>query len=417
MYRLLIVEDELTAREAIRETIDWDFWGFTDLYTACNGEEALEICRQVQPHLIITDIRMPRMDGLEFARRMQILNPGCRIIILSAYQNPDYVHTAFRNQAFDYLLKPVKHDELMEAVARRIQELIRDCARDHVLETVTPAVRGSLTSIREQIIRICLHGSAYAHELWRVYCGLFEGSESARLRYSVICIVVQNSEHAVPTGLDELENSLHEYAGEDHDSRFDFTQAVRMDNHTIVYVLGIDAGVEERDTLAESLECEIMKNAASLGLGLVRKFRTGWTDTLADIAPHFTRLYRLACGENNPGVSQNTITPHEEGLAREIKEIIEERFVDESMSVKSIANMLTKSSAYLCMVFKKAYGHTITDYLNLTRVREAKRLLDGSDFKMYDVAYETGFSTENYFAKVFKKYENVTPTEYRERES
>lgn len=78
-----------------------------------------------------------------------------------------------------------------------------------------------------------------------------------------------------------------------------------------------------------------------------------------------------------------------------------------------MADHLCYTSAYLCMVYKKVTGMTINDSLNLYRIGKSRQLLKDSSLKMAEIAAKVGYSNENYFSKVFKKYEGISPKEYR----
>ncbi len=416
MFKLLVVEDERATREAFLENVDWELWGFSDVRDARNGEEALDLCRDFRPDVIITDIRMPRMDGLQFAERVHALQSQCRVIILSAFQTPDYVQAAFRSKVFDYLLKPLREDRLQESLCRVVQDLIRTVDREPPNNDVPSTLPGSLNSIREQVIKSVLGRTERAGELWTAYRRLFRGEGKSDLSFALIYCRVSIGRTADGDAVDELENRLAEPSDRIHVADFAFAQSVRIDDRTFVFVLGATSPCDELECQFESLERDIRSVASALGLDVVQLFRAGWAVDLPEIAELFSVA---AAGSEERNASLLGMTPatvHEKEIAKTIMDIITERFIDERLSVKVIAKTVSRTSAYICMAFKKAFGLTITDYLNLTRVREAKQLLDGTDLKLYDIAYEVGFTNESYFAKVFRKYENRTPTEYRERE-
>ncbi|MBC8061777.1 MAG: helix-turn-helix transcriptional regulator, partial [Clostridiaceae bacterium] len=100
-------------------------------------------------------------------------------------------------------------------------------------------------------------------------------------------------------------------------------------------------------------------------------------------------------------------------IVNSIKAIISENYKEEEFSVNAIADKLYYTSAYVCMVFKKITGITINDYINHYRLSKAKKLLLNMELKLYDIARLVGYSNDNYFSKVFKKYEGMTPSEFR----
>lgn len=119
MYRIIVVEDETTIRRGIVLTIDWAALGCVIVGEAANGDEGYGLARQLSPDIVITDVKMPRMDGVEMIQKLR--NDGCvsRFIILTAYGDFKYAQSALRLGVKDYLLKPLKDGEL-EASVRNI---------------------------------------------------------------------------------------------------------------------------------------------------------------------------------------------------------------------------------------------------------------------------------------------------------
>lgn len=121
--KLLIADDEMQIRTGLAEGIPWTDLGFDDVYTAENGIEALDLCLRHQPELVITDIRMPGMDGLELGRQIVSKYSPVEVLILSGYSEFEYAREAIKMGAFDYLLKPIKIGELYDRV-KKAQEKI-----------------------------------------------------------------------------------------------------------------------------------------------------------------------------------------------------------------------------------------------------------------------------------------------------
>lgn len=132
MLKVYLVEDEVNIRESIRETLDWEAAGFEYLGDAPDGELALKDIRRLKPDIVVTDIKMPFVDGLELARLVRDEFPDIRIVILSGYDDFAYAQKAIRLGVVEYLLKPISPSELMKAVNRVAVELRekRDAAGD-----------------------------------------------------------------------------------------------------------------------------------------------------------------------------------------------------------------------------------------------------------------------------------------------
>lgn len=124
-YTVLVVDDEQDQRRALIERVNWNAAGFEVIGEAENGVEALDVIESLEPDLILTDIRMPMISGLELAARVRELRPATQIVILSGYDSFEYAQTAINYNIISYLLKPISSEEMSEAlfeIHRRMDE-------------------------------------------------------------------------------------------------------------------------------------------------------------------------------------------------------------------------------------------------------------------------------------------------------
>ena len=120
MLKVVVVEDEELVRKGIVLAVDWASVGCAVVGEAANGQEGLEVIARYRPDLIVTDIKMPRLDGLEMVRQLRAQGNRAYVILLTAYSDFSYAQAAVKLGAVDYLLKPFRDGEL-EAVVERIQ--------------------------------------------------------------------------------------------------------------------------------------------------------------------------------------------------------------------------------------------------------------------------------------------------------
>ena len=123
MYTLLFVEDEYNVRKAIINTIDWNSLGFTVIGEAENGLEAIDIVEKCNPDVIITDIKMPFMDGIEFAKLVREINPVTKIVFLTGFNEFDYAISAIKLNVIEYLSKPVSAEKMRDTLISIKQKL------------------------------------------------------------------------------------------------------------------------------------------------------------------------------------------------------------------------------------------------------------------------------------------------------
>lgn len=129
MYNVMIVEDSKPILRNIRTHLDTLNLPLRVTATATNGEEALAIIQQEPIHLLLTDIRMPKMDGLTLIEQAKLTNPYLKVVLISGYSDFEYTRKALNLQVFDYLLKPVEREALEEVMGRIVEQLDRHISR------------------------------------------------------------------------------------------------------------------------------------------------------------------------------------------------------------------------------------------------------------------------------------------------
>jgi two-component system, response regulator YesN len=131
MYKAIIVDDEALVREAVQMLAKWSEFDITMVFEASNAIEALSIIQREAPRLIITDMKMPGMDGVQFLKRLQELPIRCRVLVISGFQDYEYTRQAIRSNVVDYILKPIDGNDLNDAISTAMA-LIED--EDRALE-------------------------------------------------------------------------------------------------------------------------------------------------------------------------------------------------------------------------------------------------------------------------------------------
>ena len=126
MLKLLIVDDEAIIRRGIHYYIDWGAHGIEVIGEAANGQEGLQMVSQKQPDIVVTDIRMPVMDGIEMARQLKALYPQIHVIILTGYNENEYLHSAIRVGITDFILKSAKPAEIVKGVLRCKEKILEE---------------------------------------------------------------------------------------------------------------------------------------------------------------------------------------------------------------------------------------------------------------------------------------------------
>ena len=123
MYRVVLVDDERLIVKGLSSVVPWEELGCEVAGTAYDGDTGLELIRQIRPDIVLTDIRMPNMDGLTMLAALHSEFPHMQMSVLTAYRDFDYARQAINLGVCRYLLKPSKMDELLEAVRQMVSRL------------------------------------------------------------------------------------------------------------------------------------------------------------------------------------------------------------------------------------------------------------------------------------------------------
>lgn len=147
MFRVLVVDDEKMIRMGIQKVLPWDTLHVDEVYTASSACEALEIVKEKQIHILITDIQMTGMTGLELIEKVNMIRPEIRIIVLTGYDEFEYARQCLRMNVEDFLLKPVDEDLLAEIIKKQIDDIERE-KKEQKIQGLTRRVQGSAEQMK-----------------------------------------------------------------------------------------------------------------------------------------------------------------------------------------------------------------------------------------------------------------------------
>ena len=147
MIKVFLVEDEYVIREGIKKNIDWQAHGYEFCGEAGDGELAFPMIQEIRPDIVITDIRMPFMDGLALSRLIKKEFPETEIIILSGYEEFEYAKEGIKIGVAQYLLKPISGDALIKEIDLVAASIVRNGSGNVTLNRVWTVNRRKITSI------------------------------------------------------------------------------------------------------------------------------------------------------------------------------------------------------------------------------------------------------------------------------
>lgn len=158
LYRSMLVDDEPEIREGMKEIVDWEACGFRLVAEADNGLDALQLAEQTRPDLVITDVRMHFMDGLEMVERMRAFLPMAQFVVVSGYDEFEYTRKSIQIKIADYVLKPISAAEFARVLERAKRALDEEHAKRNSVQVMNRIFSDSLPILRQQLLNSLLSG-------------------------------------------------------------------------------------------------------------------------------------------------------------------------------------------------------------------------------------------------------------------
>lgn len=165
MYSVFLVDDEHIVLEGIRNKIDWDNSIFSFAGEASDGELAFSMIQEVKPDILITDIKMPFMDGLELSRMLKKIQPWIKIIILSGHDEFDYAKEAISIGVEDYILKPFTHEELLKSLNKVAESLDKEKKQYSDINRMKAELESNTILVRNKFLADLVSGSLDSLEI------------------------------------------------------------------------------------------------------------------------------------------------------------------------------------------------------------------------------------------------------------
>lgn len=496
--RILIVEDEIRIRKGIAKLIQ-HHTKHTVIGEARNGEEGMEMVRLHQPDLVITDIRMPQMDGLEMIRRLREEDGAWRFVILSGYSEFEYAKQALRYGAEDYLIKPLAPEDvigLLDTVQEKIEterkkeqgkpeKKLRDylienelgcagdlekacglCAQDR-LRLVTAYVGNASSADKEWCLQrfeklrgrfpeqkmfcfftestrefICLTED----ENWALMEEELEKRLLKRQPANAQCVWVTGPVRDLKCLKEEYERlrGLYSYGlSLGYDTFLTEEKTARFEAEPYQYPKSLEHRLqkafyqENREAFAEAADQFVREAAAAkVKPGQIKEGYMKIVDFMTNLAQeNDQRVYEQLQNLNTIREIGGAVTMGElENVFREVAAVLSshmnqrqgisnytiKRAINyirlhyyESISLEEVAAKLDITPEYLSTLFNRETGENFSVFLKKFRISHAKRLLKGTDKKIYEIAKEVGYGDPKYFNRVFKEEEGISPGDYR----
>ncbi|MGO4109277.1 AraC family transcriptional regulator [Paenibacillus sp. YAF4_2] len=447
MYRLLIADDEALEREGLEHLIHRMLPDKFQIAHADNGRRAIEQAEEFRPHIVMMDINMPGIQGLQAIREIKSILPDTKFILVTAYDFFAYAKEAVSLGVKEYIVKPAGRNQIASILTQLIDELEREKGKRieelHLRDKVSqllPLVENelSLLFMVDQVMNTdeenlsdwldfpldkgCAVVVAFPRQIYTLdKKKLYETFRSYAKTYGITCIV---------------------------SSLIDLHMAIFIRNHTqessLVWKQSIKQFGEKLSGLAERQ----FQLTITVGIGSMQTGADGWRKSYFEAvfasdddrhsgkvidfeevlkegsSPANDGTLRAPAPEDNSDEHRSYVISALQRIREQreqqtinvidkAKQYIEQHFTEE-LSLEDTAEYVHLNPHYFSKVFKQQVGATFIDYLTGLRIDKAKQLIVSADeLALKEVCFEVGYKDPNYFSRVFKRVTGVTPTEYR----
>lgn len=483
-YKVMFVDDEYMILEGLKMIVDWSALGFEVVKTAKSATEALTYLENHEIDLLITDINMPEMSGIELVKLAQLKKQDFFTIILSGYQEFDFVKKGMQLGVKNYLVKPVNKEELKKSVLEIHAELekrqqqkeqkefyretglilwLNDELNDGefqgllkqfssgTLPPYTPVVfngeKRTLEAIAECFLnkgqQMAVYGrfnekqliliysgdrqplllliraleQRFSGEQWQLIVGeTIEEWENLYKSYEKIK-QVQSLQAFYPDLLPHERIIKVDTVNKEGELPFlSFNKALMIGDIKTIrqeldkifdQLLAAQADPEQVKYISFLLFTDIYRQSPALSAedyeAVIAEIRKG--NTIVELRRLFDSILEKTREQNNQKRYSETV--------QHAIDIINNEYTDE-ISLKSAAESLHLSVVYLGQIFKKETEMSFNQYLNLVRIKKAQHLLLHTQQTINEISEAIGYNNTNYFSKMFKKLNGITPKEFRD---
>jgi len=465
VYRILIVDDEKIERTGLRLLLGKMDQKF-EITEAVNGKEALEWLSCNRADILVTDIRMPFVDGLELVEQAARLYPDMKAMVFSGYGEFEYARRAMRFGVEEYILKPVNPTEFQNAIKKIIRVL-----EESKQEKSRRQTEGSL--FKEYILNAIFNGTD-AGELEKRAAGIypmdFLNSYRRRMLLEVSGDFFENKSSQLLGGLklaglnaDYLNVSPQQgillFKSESDEWKETASRVLgileELSGKDAKCYVAVSSGLKNRSQLAERCrETELLMENRFYGLDshifmaeydvecaddvqlddntLIKQIQQDVrTKDMLSLSEHVDRLfhnwkcfYRTADIDEIRRIIEKNIQLLEQetqtdsgNIHREVEEV--KRYINthygEEISIEMLAERVFLAPSYLSTIFKKETGQNLSKFIKICRMEKAREMLEGTKDKIVSISEKVGYPNVSYFCQSFREYYGMTPQKYRDQ--
>ena len=384
MFKILFVDDDAIARTNISNRLDWNHHGWDLVYTAKDAVDALDYIKKNQPDLVISDIKMPVMDGIQMATIARDYYPNLKFIFLTGYRDFEYAKKALQLNALDYLDKPVETNQLFKVISHAEQFIITENKKNQVLEKNYPLIK------RHYISQLIFNNFQEADEAsFRAFDFNLDNG------FGVVAFLDFSAAESPVLFNDFCSHMNHLHLGS-------FFMPMEDSQIFLLFTANNISSEDDFKLLLKDLETEAshyfqtrLKQPISYYYGSIFQELSGIYDSYQE--------------------SLHVRSQHTTGLLHDVKFYIQNNYSNPNLTLKQVSSHFNINNCYLTSLFKERFGTNLYDYLIQIRMEKAGELIRTTSLKGYQIADHVGYNNSQYFSISFKKYFGYTLTDYKNK--
>ena len=397
MWKVLIADDEPKIRRGLRSTLERLRPDMKVVAEAEDGETALALVKEKKPDILMIDIRMPFLNGLELIERINEVSRDCIIIVVTGHDEFEYAQRALHLKVFEYVLKPVPRNVLVSVLDRAEAELAGARRQSKYVSWAREQLERNMPLLRERFCRDWVHGRLSRSEIdeQRAFLGVETGDHVAM----AVIHVVERFLTAAPSAEKDRRLALYAVRTVTEDLLKDFTPLwIFPDDRENLVALarspGVPAWVEAIAAL-ESRAGATLAGTLVIAHATVPCTETGIPDTYETLS---AEIADKSSHRSFVVLAQTYIDGH---------------LGEPNLSLEEVATAAQISPGYLSRLLKHETGFSFVDYLTRVRINKAVQIMSNPAVKVYEVAEAVGYQSQHYFSRAFKKVFGRSPVEYR----
>ncbi|WP_449603809.1 response regulator transcription factor [Paenibacillus sp. Marseille-Q9583] len=441
MFNILVVDDEPLICKGLSNLLASSGLDISNIYTANSGFEALDCIRMEEIDLLVTDIQMGAMSGIDLMQHAKLAKPWVQTIVISAHETFQYAQMAVRLGAKDYLIKPLNSEQFLDSVRNvllkmgkpspeldvfmsginesfRLEEPLPEYSKLLNELLIDPGVVLAEGDNLLKLDNLKLQGPYFSVLKLKVpLTGVNQEKQYTMRDRRLLCYAALNIAKEL---MDQEWNSIAFYAPDG-----EITIIIQWDEKS--YEDSSAGQINRLDILGRSLHFNIHKYLhlnVVIGISQILKGLSFmavlnrqasnailWNNEHSDHYVFYYGDFNWNSYTSDPSVEE--LHTHSNLIVQKAKEYIDENYAQKGLTIHDVAKKNHVSPNYLSYLFKKNTGYNLWEYVIKLRMEESREMILNTDLRRYEIAERVGYESPEHFSKIFKKYYGISPSELK----